>query len=123
GWVVAFLPEAVTPPEQPAGPPLAGDPRWMAFMRSPRGQRGPYRLTGECRTRCAGLIVELHRELRDQQPGYPRAVRALLSLLLIEVTRLALGDLGDLHGRVDPVVGEAFVAIDELFRGPVTLEQ
>lgn len=63
----------------------------------------------------------LHDELQRRRDGYHEAVLALLTLLLVEVGRLASDAAGDLRLRDEPVLAGVFDFIEEHYREPISL--
>jgi AraC family transcriptional activator of pobA len=108
---------------RPAGLPVPGDPRWMALIHSLAPATSPITLTADEHSRWVAYLTELDVELRTQRPGYPDAVRALVSLVLTELTRVALGDRHDPRGVLNPLVHDIADAIDALYREGMTVER
>lgn len=67
-----------------------------------------------------GALSSMRAELFHRQGGYRQAVVAHLSLLLIELARLAGNTIGELR-RGDPLLDEVFTVIDRHYREPLTL--
>ena len=68
--------------------------------------------------RFSGLDLELSRR-RD---GYREAALAHLTLLLVEVSRLAADVVGDLRLKDEPLLAEVFGFIEERYGDPISLK-
>ena len=64
---------------------------------------------------------DLELELRRRQDGYREAAPAHLTLLLVEVGRLAADVVGDLRLKDEPLLAEVFGFIEERYREPISL--
>jgi AraC-like DNA-binding protein len=63
----------------------------------------------------------LDQELRERRDGYPEAVLGHLTLLLVDVARLAADVVGDLRLQDEPLLAEVFDVIEERFHEPISL--
>lgn len=120
GSAVAFMADVVIPVTGSGFTPLPGDPRWVAFVRQACVMGGHYSVAPEDRPTWATRITALERELELQAAGFEQAVRALLSLILVDTSRVALPQLGEPWAVIDPVVAEVFAMIDARFAEPLT---
>ncbi len=67
-------------------------------------------------------ISRLESELRERRDGYDAAATAHLTLLLVDVARLAGGGvLSDLRLNREPLLGEVFTVIERRYAGPLSL--
>jgi AraC family transcriptional activator of pobA len=69
----------------------------------------------------SAAIASIEHELAARQEGYRQAVLAHLSLLLIDVARLAGDVVGDLRRSGEPLLAEVFTAIDRHRGEPLSL--
>jgi AraC family transcriptional activator of pobA len=97
GATVAFMPDAVSD---------ARPPTRSCTVAVASGDRAELSVT----------IEALDRELRERRPGFRAAVRAQLSLLLVEVGRLVGDEPPD-----DPLLRDVLAVIDSRFRSPLSL--
>jgi AraC-like DNA-binding protein len=68
-----------------------------------------------------GAAAALDDELRTRRDGYRYAVGAHLSLLLIDVSRLAADITGDLRLRDEPLLAEVFDFIEKHYQERISL--
>ncbi|MEY9873983.1 AraC family transcriptional activator of pobA [Streptacidiphilus sp. MAP12-33] len=68
-------------------------------------------------------IDAVETELADRQEGYRQAVLALLTLLLVDVGRLATDVVGDLRRSREPLLAEVFEVIERRFAEPLSLRE
>lgn len=68
-----------------------------------------------------GAIAAIEAELTTRQQGYGQAVTAHLTLLLIELARLARDVVGDLRRSGEPLLAEVFEVIDRRHAEPLSL--
>lgn len=66
-------------------------------------------------------LAALQRELDGRDDGYREAVLALLTLLLVEVSRLSTDVGGDLRLRDEPLLAQVFDVIEARFRDGISL--
>jgi AraC-like DNA-binding protein len=67
------------------------------------------------------MIGSIEAELADRKEGYRQAVLAQLTLLLIDVARLADDVVGDLRRSGEPLLAEVFTVIDRHLSDPLSL--
>jgi AraC-like DNA-binding protein len=67
------------------------------------------------------VIESIESELADRKEGYRQAALAHLTLLLIDVARLAGDVVGDLKRSGEPLLAEVFTAIDRHRGEPLSL--
>jgi AraC-like DNA-binding protein len=63
----------------------------------------------------------LAEEVTVPRLGHREAVRAYLTVLLVDVARLAQDAVGHLHAWNDPVLQQVFAFIEEHYREPISL--
>lgn len=68
-----------------------------------------------------GAIAAIEAELTARQQGYGQAVAAHLTLLLIELARLARDVVGDLRRSGEPLLAKVFEVIDRRHAEPLSL--
>jgi AraC family transcriptional regulator, transcriptional activator of pobA len=73
------------------------------------------------RTAFEERFARLDAELRERRDGYLAAATAHLTLLLVDVARLADGVLADLRLNREPLLGEVFAVIERRYAGPLSL--
>ena len=69
----------------------------------------------------ATAIDSIEAELAGRQEGYRQAALALLTLLLIDIARLAGDVVGDLRRNGEPLLAEVFAVIDRRLSEPLSL--
>ena len=67
------------------------------------------------------VISSIETELAARKEGYRQAVLALLTLLLIDIARLADDVVGDLRRSGEPLLAEVFTVIDRRLSEPLSL--
>lgn len=97
GSAVAFSAETVVAAGAAAEGRVAlpGDPRWLAFIRQPCLMESRYAVQEDDRRVWEERILNLQSEVSVQRVGFEQAARALLTLLLVETTRLAMPRLAE----------------------------
>jgi len=68
------------------------------------------------------FLVLAYVELRRRRDGYREALLAHLTLLLVELSRLATDVVGDLRLKDEPLLAEVFSFIEERYREPISLK-
>ncbi|WP_330250447.1 helix-turn-helix transcriptional regulator [Nocardia sp. NBC_00565] len=66
-------------------------------------------------------IAAIEAELAQQQEGYRQAASAHLTLLLIDLARMAADVVGDLRRSGEPLLAEVFDVIDQRHSAPLSL--
>jgi AraC family transcriptional regulator, transcriptional activator of pobA len=69
----------------------------------------------------AATIAAIETELDDRGEGYQQAALAHLTLLLVDVARLATDVVGDLRRSNETLLAEVFDVIEQRFPGPLSL--
>jgi AraC family transcriptional regulator, transcriptional activator of pobA len=69
----------------------------------------------------AAAISSIETELAQRKDGYRQAALAHLTLLLIDVARLAIDVIGDLRRSGEPLLAEVFTVIDRHTDEPLSL--
>lgn len=116
-WTALFPPDAIDPDALRA---WRDHPLLAPFVRSGGGiQRIP--VPEPDRARLLDHYRELDRELRDRRDGFAEAALARLTLLLVDVRRLAADIPGGLRLRDEPLLADAFDVIEARFAQPISL--
>jgi AraC family transcriptional activator of pobA len=68
-------------------------------------------------------FAELDRELEERREGYAEAALARLTLLLVELARLAADVPGHLRLRDDPLLAAVFDVIERRYAEPISLRE
>jgi AraC-like DNA-binding protein len=69
----------------------------------------------------ARRFADLDRELRDRRDGYAEAALATLTLLLVDLARLAADVPGHLRLRDEPLLAAVFDVVEQRFAEPISL--
>jgi len=116
-WTAFFPPDAV---DSAALRGWRDHPLLAPFVRPGGGvQRIAVPESGQ--SRLVTLFRELARELRDRRDGFTDAVSARLTLLLVEVLRLAADVPDGLRERDEPLLAEVFDLIERRYAEPISL--
>ena len=122
GWATFFPPEVLGPHAPGAFLSWRSHPLLFPFARGAR-EPGAQRLRvppGE-RSRWSERFGALDAELRLRRDGYREAALSHLTLLLVELSRLATDVVEDLRVRDEPLLAGVFGFIDERYREPISL--
>ena len=122
GWAAFFPPEVLGPHTPGAFLSWRSHPLLFPFARGAR-EPGAQRLRvppGE-RGRWSERFGALDAELRLRRDGYREAALSHLTLLLVELSRLATDVVEDLKVRDEPLLAGVFGFIDERYREPISL--
>ena len=122
GWAVFFPPDLLG--ARPLGSSLSwrSHPLLFPFVRGTA--QGAQRLTvplGE-RASWSDHLRVLARELGERRPAYTDAVMARVTLLLVEVARLAADVVSDLRLDGQPLLAEVFAVIEDRYHQPLSLK-
>ena len=80
-------------------------------LQVPEGQRGQW----------SHRFDALARELADRRDGFAEAAQALLTLLLVDLSRLAADVVGHLAGQDEPLLAAVFDVIERRYAEPISL--
>jgi AraC family transcriptional regulator, transcriptional activator of pobA len=121
-WAAFFPPDVLAPPTPAAFLSWRAHPLLFPFVRG--AAAGAQRLEAPPAAR-AGLserFATLDRELRERRDGYAEAVLAHLTLLLVDVSRLAADVTADLARRDEPLLAAVFDTIEARYAEPISLD-
>jgi AraC-like DNA-binding protein len=121
GWGVFFPAEGLGTAAPDALLMWRAHPLLFPFARGVA--TGAQRLTvpAQARLDWTQRILALDRELRQRADGYHQAVTAQLTLLLVDLARLATDVAGDLRLRNEPILSLAFETIERSYTTPLSL--
>ncbi|MGD9527734.1 AraC family transcriptional regulator [Pseudonocardia sp.] len=117
-WTAGFPPDAVDPGAMRS---WRSHPLLFPFVRGPAGGAQRLPVPEADRDGMLARFTALDRELREPREGCAEAVLAHLTLLLVEVARLAADVPGGLRLRDEPVLAEVFDEVEAGFAGPLSL--
>ena len=122
GWVVFFPPEVLAP--EASRPFLAwrSHPLLFPFVGG-RGERAAQHLIvpPSDRPSWSARLSALESELNERRDGYGEAALAHLTLVLVDVARLAADVVGELRLNDEPLLADVFGFIEERYRERVSL--
>jgi AraC family transcriptional activator of pobA len=121
GWAVYFPPEGLGPQAPDALLAWRAHPLLFPFARG--AAAGAQRLTVPATDRrtWSERFSALELELRERRDGYWEAAVAHLTLLLVEVSRLAADVVGDLRLKDEPLLAEVFGFIEARYHDRISL--
>ena len=122
GWAVSFPPEALGLQAPGVFLSWRSHPLLFPFVGGAAG--GAQRLKVRSRERPAWSerFCALDLELSRRHDGYREAALAHLTLLLVEVSRLAADVVGDLRIKDEPLLAGVFGFIEERYGEPISLK-
>jgi AraC-like DNA-binding protein len=122
GWGVLFPPEVLGSQAPGAFLSWRSHPLLLPFVRG-AGNPGAQRLKvpPEDRPSWSWRFSALDLELRERRDGYREAVLSHLTLLLVELSRLAADVVGDLRIKDEPLLAEVFGFIEEHYGERISL--
>ena len=122
GWAVSFPPEVLG--DQAPGDFLSwrAHPLLFPFVGGAAGGAQRLKVPSGERRSWSGRLSALERELRLRRDGYREAVLSHLTLLLVELSRLATDVVGDLRLKDEPLLAQVFGFIEERYREPISLK-
>lgn len=112
GVGVFFDPAAVGGDSDTSWPAWRGHPLLFPFLHGESGGLLELRLPAARRPAWDAAVTSIEAELTERQDGYRQAALAHLTLLLIDLARLAVDVVGDLRHSGEPVLAEVFAVID-----------
>lgn len=116
-WTAFFPPDAVDASalrawrDHPLLAPFVRAGGGLQRIPVPEGERGAL----------ADRFGALERELRDRREGFAEAALAQLTLLLVDVLRLAADVAGGLRLRDEPLLADVFAVIEERYAERISL--
>lgn len=122
GWAVAFPPEVLGSQAPGAFLSWRAHPLLFPFVRGAAGGAQRVQVPPADQPTWSARCLALDRELWQRRDGYQEAVLAYLTLLLVELSRLAADVVGDLRLKDEPLLADVFGFIEEHFREPVSLK-
>lgn len=120
GWAVEFAVEAAS-----AGAVSAGDAVLQLWWSNPlltpflaageRARSARFSVPESDRPRWAARLAAMHAEQEQQREGHAEAVRAYLTITLIELARLAAPSPAGLRQQGEPVLARVFEVVDDRY--------
>ena len=123
GWSVAFPPEVLG--SQAPGSFLSwrAHPLLFPFVGGAAGGAQRLKVPTYEQPSWSERFSALDGELRRRRDGYREAVLSHLTLLLVELSRLATDVVGDLKLKDEPLLAEVFGFIEEHYRERISLKE
>jgi len=118
-WSLDFTPDAFGAEGAGWLFPRPSRPEWIALLRRSSDEPQALEIPKCERAEWERQLRAIEREVRERNRGFREAVRALLKILLIRASRLAVGR--DAPEAVSPLLGEVFDAIESRFNDPLSL--
>jgi AraC family transcriptional activator of pobA len=112
GVGVFFDPAALGSDRDTSWPAWRGHPLLFPFLHGEAGGLLELRLPASRRAAWDAAIASIEAELTTRLDGYRQAALAHLTLLLIELARLASDVVGDLRLSGEPVLADVFAVIE-----------
>jgi AraC-like DNA-binding protein len=120
GWCVFFPPDVLAPPVAGGLVPWRAHPLLFPFTAGAVPARRLH-IPAAARPAWSARFTELEAELGERRDGYAEAAVALLTLLLVDVSRLAADVAGDLRSNDEPLLAEVFDVIEARYHEPLSL--
>jgi AraC family transcriptional activator of pobA len=122
GWAVTFPTEALGDRAPGAFLSWRAHPLLFPFVGGAAGGAQSLRVPPCERSSWSERFSALDLELSRRRDGYREAALAHLTLLLVEVSRLAADVVGDLRLKDEPLLAEVFGFIEEHYGEPISLK-
>jgi AraC family transcriptional regulator, transcriptional activator of pobA len=122
GWGVFFLPEVLGAQTPSAFLSWRAHPLLFPFVRGAAGAAQRLEVPPAERPSWSERLSALDVELSQRHDGYREAALAHLTLLLVDVSRLAADVVGDLRLNDEPLLAEVFGFIEERYHEPISLK-
>ena len=120
-WAVFFPADVVDARAGNGALSWRAHPLLFPFVGSRAGGAQRLPVPEEQWVRWSQRFAELHQELTERRDGSAEAAHALLTLLLVDLSRLA-GDVGEhLRLRDEPLLAAVFDVVERRFREPISL--
>jgi AraC-like DNA-binding protein len=121
GVGVFFDPAALDGDGRSPWPSWRGHPLLFPFVHGQSSGLLQLKVPAERQPLWDSVIDSIERELTGRKEGYRQAALAHLTLLLIDVARLAGDVAGDLRRSGEPLLAEVFTVIDHRLGEPLSL--
>ncbi|SEL54290.1 AraC-type DNA-binding protein [Streptacidiphilus jiangxiensis] len=121
GQGVFFDPTALGSDEQAPWSPWRAHPLLLPFLHRIPGGLLRLHVPPARQPVWAATIAAIETELAERAEGYRQAVLAHLTLLLVDVARLATDVVADLRRSNEPLLAEVFEVIERRFAEPLSL--
>lgn len=123
GWMVEFSADVI----EPAGDTTAflswhTNPLLYPFVHPSEREVARFEVPAEDRPEWSRRLRSLESELREKASGYREAVLAYLTLILVEVARLAQDVVEGLRVQDQPALAEIFRFIEDHYAEPISLK-
>ena len=122
GWGIFFPPEVLGSGAPGAFLSWRAHPLLLPFVRGASGGAQRLKVPAAERSSWSERFASLDLELRQRRDGYREAVLAHLTLLLVNLSRLATDVVGDLRLRDESLLAEVFGCIEDRYREPISLK-
>jgi len=110
----------ITPPSENSLLSIYSNPLLLPFLRLVGSQSGYFHITRQKQPMWTQYLQSLQTELHLKQPGYKEAARAYLTLILVEVARLAPERTAPPF-QDQPLLTQVFELIDARYAEPISL--
>lgn len=121
GRGVFFDPAALGGDEQAPWATWRGHPLLLPFLHRIEGGLLRLSVPPERRPRWTSTLTAIETELARREDGFRQAALAHLTLLLVDVSRLATDVVGDLRRSNEPLLAEVFDVVERRFAEPLSL--
>jgi len=121
GWAVSFPPEGLGPQAPDALLAWRAHPLLFPFVRGAASGAQRLVVPEAERPTWSERLAALERELRERRDGYQEAAIANLTLLLVDLSRLATDVVGDLRLKGEPLLAEVFGFIEAQYAERISL--
>ena len=122
GWAVSFPPDGLRPHAPDALLSWRAHPLLLPFARGAAAGAQRLHVPAERRRWWATELAQLDDELKRRSDGYFDAVNAHLTLLLVDVARLAVDVISDLRVNDEPRLAEVFSFIECKYGDRISLK-
>jgi AraC family transcriptional regulator, transcriptional activator of pobA len=122
GWGVFFPPEGLGPEAPDALLSWRSHPLLLPFVRGVAEGAQRLSVPPSDRRAWSDRLSALSRELEQRRDGYATAVPAHLTLLLVELTRMAADIVRDLRLKDEPLLANVFRVIEDRYSDPISLK-
>jgi AraC family transcriptional regulator, transcriptional activator of pobA len=121
GYGIFFDPTALGGQEQAPWSSWRAHPLLFPFLHGIPGGLLRLHVPPDRRPAWSATIVSIETELAERNEGYRQAALAYLTLLLVDVARLATDVVGDLRRSNETLLAEVFDVIEQRFAEPLSL--